>query len=171
MRINLLGIINNLSTNNTKITNMLDFDSKKISIVETNNNKVHVYYDHNPFFFFFFLSIDNLKGYFEEHDDKNNIVGRVKDKDNIVGKDKKIKYLIIIFLSEYQELMYTKILKKISKDVNKNYVKIKFDSNDNEPLNILINIHTLVLSVRYQRVYLNTCWYDQIQDAKIKFNL
>ena len=117
------------------------------------------------------MFIDNLKGYFEEHDDKNNIVGRVKDKYNIVGKDKKIKYLTIIFISEYQKLMCTKILQKINKDVNKNYVKIKFDSNDNVPLNILINIHTLVLSVRYQRVYLNTCWYDQIQDAKIKFNL
>ena len=132
---------------------MLDFDSKKLSIVEINNNKAHVYYDHNPFF----LSIDNLKGYFEENDNKDNIVGRVKNKDNIVGKDKKIKYLIIIFTSEYQKLMYTKIFKKINKDVNKNYVKIKFDSNDNVPLNILINIHTLVLSVRYQRVYLNTC--------------
>ena len=118
-----------------------------------------------------FLSIDNLKGYFEEHDDKNNIVGTVKDKDNIVGKDKKIKYLIIIFTSEYQKIMYTKIFKKINKDVNKNFVKIKFDSNDNVPLNILVNIHTLVLSVRYQRVYLNTCWYDQIQDDKIKFSL
>ena len=167
MRITLLGIINNLSANNIKIINMLDFGSKKLSIVEINNNKTHVYYDHNPFF----LSIDNLKGYFEEHDDKNNIVGRVKDKDNIVGKDKKIKYLIIIFTSEYQKLMYTKILKKINKDVNKSYVKIKFDSNNNVPLNILGNIHTLVLSVRYQRVYLNTCWYDEVQDAKIKFNL
>ena len=114
------------------------------------------------------MSIDNLKGYFEEHDDKNNIVGRVKDKDNIVGKDKKIKYLIIIFTSEYQKLMYTKILKTINKDVNKNYVKIKFDSNDNVLLNILVNIHTLVPSVRYQRVYLSTCWYYQVQeDAKI----
>ena len=30
-------------------------------------------------FFFFFLAIDNLKGYFEEHDDKNNIVGKAKN--------------------------------------------------------------------------------------------
>ena len=50
MRITSLGIINNLSTNNTKIINMLDFDSKKLSIAEINNNKTHVYYDHNPFF-------------------------------------------------------------------------------------------------------------------------
>ena len=99
MRITSLGILNNLSANNTKIINMLDFDSKKLSIVEINNNKTHIYYDHNPFF----LSIDNIKGYFEEHDDKNNIVGRVKAKENIISKDKKIKYLIIIFTSEYQK--------------------------------------------------------------------
>ena len=86
MGITSLGIKNSLSTNRAKIINILDFDSKTLSIVEINNNKTHVYYDHNPFF----LSIDNLKGYFEEHDDKNNIVGRVKDKDNIVGKAKKI---------------------------------------------------------------------------------
>ena len=107
------------------------------------------------------MAIDNLKGYFEEHDDKNNIVGRIKDKDNIVGKTKKIKYLTIIFTSEYQKLMYTKILKKNNKDVNTNYVKIKFESNNNVLLNILVNIHTLVLVVRYQRVYINNCWYDQ----------
>ena len=134
---------------------------RNLDIVEINNNKTHVYYDHNPFF----LSIDNLKGYFEEHDDKNNIVGRVKDKNNIVGKPKKIKYLTIIFTSEYQKLMYTKIFKKNNKDVNKNYVKIKFESNNNVPLNILVNIHTLVLVVRYQRVYINNCWYDQFYEG------
>ena len=47
----------------------------------------------------FFLAIDNLKGYFEEHDDKNNIVGRAKNN----------KYLTIIFMSGYQKLMYTEI--------------------------------------------------------------
>ena len=98
------------------------------------------------------MTIDNLKGYFEEHDDKDNIVGRAKNN----------KYLTIIFTSEYQKLMYTEILKKINKDVNKNYVKIKFESNDHVPLNILGNIHTLVLVVRYQRVYINNCWYEEI---------
>ena len=72
------------------------------------------------------MAIDNLKGYFEEHNDKNNIVGRVKDN----------RYLTIIFTSEYQKLMYTEILKKTNKDINKNYVKIKFEFNDNVPLNI-----------------------------------
>ena len=50
MRITLLGIINNLSANRAKIVNILDFDSKKLSIVEISNNKPHVHYDHNPFF-------------------------------------------------------------------------------------------------------------------------
>ena len=53
------------------------------------------------------MAIDNLKGYFEEHDDKNNVVGRAKNN----------KYLTIIFTSEYQKLMYTEILKKINKDI------------------------------------------------------
>ena len=89
------------------------------------------------------MAIDNLKGYFEEHDDENN------------------KYLTIIFTSKYQKFIYMEILKKINKGINKNYVKIKFESSDNVPLNILVNIHTLVLVVRYQRVYINICWYDK----------
>ena len=97
------------------------------------------------------MATDNLKGYFEEHDDKNNIVGRAKNN----------KYLTIIFTSEYQKLMYTDIFKKINKDINKNYVKIKFESNDNVPLNILVNIHTLFLVVR---VYINTCWYNEFYE-------
>ena len=100
------------------------------------------------------MAIDNLKGYFEEHDDKNNVVGRAKNN----------KYLTIIFTSKYQKLMFTEILKKINKDINKNYVKTIFESNDNVPLNILVKIHTLVLVVRYQRVYINTCWYDEFYE-------
>ena len=146
MGITSLDIINNLSTHRAKIINILDFNSEKLSIIETNKNKIHVYYDHNPFF----LVIDN----FEEHVDKNNIVGKAKNN----------KYLTIIFTSEYQKSMYTEILKKINKDINKNYVKIKFESNDNVPLNISVNIHTLVLVVRYQRVYINTCWYDEFYE-------
>ena len=70
---------------------------------------------------------------------------------------KKTKYLTIIFTSEHKKIMYKEILKKLNKDINRNYVKIKFESKDNVPLNILVNIHNLVLVVRYQRVYINTC--------------
>ena len=50
MGITSLDIINNLSTHGAKIINITDFDSEKISIIKTNNNKTHVYYDQNPFF-------------------------------------------------------------------------------------------------------------------------
>ena len=120
MGITSLDIINNLSTNRAKIINILDFNSEKLSIARTNNDKMHVYCDHNPFF----LAIDNLKGYFEEHNDKSNIVGKAKNN----------KYLTIIFTSEYQKLMYTEILKKNNKDI------------------------------RYQRVYINTFWYNEFYE-------
>ena len=101
------------------------------------------------------MSISGLKGYFEGHDGESNIV---------LGP-KKTKYLTIIFTNEYQKFIYKEILKKINKNFNRNYIKIKFESNDNVPLNILVNIHNLVLAVRYQRVYLNTCWYDQFYNG------
>ena len=74
---------------------------------------------------------------------------------------KKDKYLTIIFTNKHQKLLYNEILKKINKNINRNYVKIKFESTDKLHLNILVNICTLTLVVRYQRVYLNTCWYNQ----------
>ena len=99
----------------------------------------------------FFLAIDGLKGCFEEHDDANNtIFGSKKD-----------KYLTIIFTNEHQKLLYKEILKKNYKNINRNYAKIKFEL----PLNILVNICTLILVVRYQRVYLNTSWYDQFYNG------
>ena len=119
MRITSLDIKNNLYVNNDKIINMQDFNSEKLSVIMNNNNKIHVYYDHNPFF----LSISGLKSYFEEHDG---------GKDIVLGP-RNTKYLTIIFANEYQKFMYKEILIKINKDINRNYVKIKFESNDNVP--------------------------------------
>ena len=50
MRITSLDIKNSLSTNHAKIINIIDFDSKKLNIIRTKKNKIHVHYDHNPFF-------------------------------------------------------------------------------------------------------------------------
>ena len=151
MAVNSINIINNLPAHRTKIINILDFNSEKLSVIKNNNDKTNVYYDNKPFF----LAIDGLKGYFQEHDDTNNtIFGSKKD-----------KYLTIIFTNEHQKLLYKEILTKINKNINRNYVKIKFESTDKLPLNILVNICTLILVVRYQRVYLNTCWYDQFYNG------
>ena len=57
MGITSLDIINNLSTHRSKIINILDFNSEKLSIMRANNNKIHVYYNHKPFFFFWLLVI------------------------------------------------------------------------------------------------------------------
>ena len=84
-------------------------------------------------------------------------------KSDIVLGPKKTKYLTIIFTNEYQKFIYKEIFKKKNKNINRNYIKIKFESNDNVPLNILVNIHNLVLAVRYQRVYINM--YDQFYEG------
>ena len=60
--------------------------------------------------------------------------------------------------------MCTEILEKINKDINRNYTNIKFEYNDVLLLIILINIYTLVFLVRYQRVCINTCWYDEVYE-------
>ena len=163
MRITSLDITNSLFIHRAKIINIIDFDSEKLSIIKIKKNKKHVYYDNNSFF----LSIDNLKGYFEHYDDKNNIVGRVKDKNNIVCTAKHDQYLTIIFNNEYQKTMFTEILKRIDKDINKNYAKIKFETSNKLPTNILINIHNIVFVVRYQRICINTCRYD-LYEEKVK---
>ena len=51
MGITSLDIKNSLFTNRAKIINILDFDPKILNIIKTKKNKIHVYYDHNPFFF------------------------------------------------------------------------------------------------------------------------
>ena len=140
MGITSLDIINDLSTRRAGIIDILDFDYKKLSIIKTKKIK----YMFIMITIHFFLAINNLKGYFEEYDGN--------------------KYLTIIFTSEYKKLMYMGILKKINKDINKNYTKIKFESNNILPLNILINIHSLVFVIRYQRVYINTCWYEEVHE-------
>ena len=49
MGITSLDIINDLSTIRDRLINIEDFDSEKLSIIRT-KKKVHVYYDHDPFF-------------------------------------------------------------------------------------------------------------------------
>ena len=56
----------------------------------------------------FFLAIDGLKGYFD-------------DANNAMFGSKKDKYLTIIFTNEHQKLLYKEILKKINKNINRNY--------------------------------------------------
>ena len=60
MGITSLDIKNNLFTWRAKLINILDFDSKKLSIIKTKKNKTHVYYDHNPFFLWLVMVFKRL---------------------------------------------------------------------------------------------------------------
>ena len=51
MALNSINIINNLPAHGSKIINILDFNSEKLSVIRNNNHKTNVYYDNNPFFF------------------------------------------------------------------------------------------------------------------------
>ena len=59
MGITSLDVINNLSTCRTKIINILDFDSKKVSIIKTKREKTK--YVFIMIMIHFFLAVDNLK--------------------------------------------------------------------------------------------------------------
>ena len=86
-----LNIEKNLHMKYDKIINMQDFNFEIFTVIRNGNNKIHVYYNYNPFF----LSINGLKGYFEEDDnDKNRLL-----------EPKITKYLTIIFTSEYQKFI------------------------------------------------------------------
>ena len=50
MTVNSLDTKNSLPIHRAKITNILDYISEKINIIRNKNNKINVYYDHNPFF-------------------------------------------------------------------------------------------------------------------------
>ena len=53
MVVNSINIINNLPAHRAKIIHILDFNSQKLSVIKNNNDTTNVYYDKNPFFFFF----------------------------------------------------------------------------------------------------------------------
>ena len=137
-----------------KLINIFDFNPKKLNIQKEGNDKIGIYYidyDKYPFYLF----IDDLKGYFEENDGN--------------------KYLTIIFTSESQKMMYTRIWEEIKKVINEvadnklgnyneDYDVIKSDSDDVLTLGFMINIRSLTIIIRsvfeddskfYPQIYLD----------------
>ena len=60
--------------------------------------------------------------------------------------------------------MFTEILKRIDKDINKNYTRIKFEASNKLPTDILINIRNIVFVARYQRICIHSCWYNELYE-------
>ena len=87
-----IDIKNILFTLLAKLVNILDFNSKRLSIEKTGSSETCIYYinyDKDTFY----LVIDDLKGDFEQNE--NN------------------KYLTIILKSRRQKIIYTKIWEEI----------------------------------------------------------
>ena len=155
MSITSLNLENKIFTYPTKLINILDFDFKRLSIKKMEDDDETCIYYINYEKYHFCLIIDNLKGYFKINDDD--------------------KYLTITFTSESQKMMYEIIWEKIKKlinneisDYSKDYIVFKFDSNDVLPLDSIINIHSLAISIRYVfkddnkyylQIYIHSCFY------------
>ena len=138
---------------NSKLVNIADFNSKKLSAwdVGTKDFCIHsIEHDDHVFY----LVLDNLKGFIEVND------GR--------------KYLTMIFSSEDQKLMYDSVWEGIKKvidngidDCSKDYGVIMFDSVDD--VVGMINISSMTVITRsvlcknncfYPQIHLNHCSYD-----------
>ena len=164
---------NRLFTYFAKLVNILDFNSKRLSIRKTGCGETFIYYidyDKDPFY----LVTDDLKEYFEEN--KNN------------------KCLTMILKSQRQKMIYTRIWEEIKKLINKfdnigdvpcttsqktrfcrrlcrhydkDYGVISFDTDDILSLNSIINIYSLTIIIRsvfkvdnkfYPQIYLTNCY-------------
>ena len=119
----------------------------------------YISYDVDPFY----LTIDDVCGYFEEN----------------TGS----RYLNLVSCSEYEDvthLKYIELWKEIKNsineitlnkfnDFNKDYEVIRFDSDDTLPLNETIQIKSLIVIIRsvfesdggyYPQVFLDDCLYE-----------
>ena len=105
----------------TKMINLWDFHPKKLEINKEDTDEINIYYVRNdigPFY----LTIDDLCGYFEENDWS--------------------KYLNLVYCDEGQYAVYAryvKIWEEIRNKIrfgqyNKDYAMIRFDSDDDLPL-------------------------------------
>ena len=134
-----------LFTYYARSVNILGFNLEKLSIEKVhaiNDELEHIYYvkyNNNPFC----LVINNLKGYFK------------------YSKEKDRKELEFIIDDQSQAKMYTQIWDKIKELINsidsvnfrfsdyfREYGVIRFDTDDDLPLDAMINTHSVTIFIR-----------------------
>ena len=157
-----------LFTYYARSVNILDFNLEKLSIekVHAINDELeriyYVKYNNNPFY----LVINNLKGYFK------------------YSKEKDRKELEFIIEDQSQAKIYDQIWDKIKELINSidgvnfgfsdyfiDYGVIRFDIDDDLPLDAMINIHSVTIFIRsvyktccdrlYPQIYLAKCIYKK----------
>ena len=124
----------------------------------------HVKIDNvNPFYFI----IGEVDGYVEENNGKKYLTFASTDKNKkVLEKHTKlwdeIKYIQTINASRFGEY-------------EKDYMKIKFNSDDELPLNKMLKLHMLTIIVRsvfeedgkyYPQVFLDECLYEMLEYDK-----
>ena len=131
------------------IINIKNFDPNKIKIVEKSYKNILIYYigyvtiknskyikinSVNPIY----LIINRMNGYFEEING-NKYLTLMKSK-----KKKKKKYEELC--SKIRDLI--KPITKNSDNYDEKYMKIKYDSDDELPLNKTFEIHSMIIVIR-----------------------
>ena len=157
-----IKIKDSLFTYYAQSVNILDFNPEKLSIekVHAINDELeriyYVKYNNSPFY----LVMDNLKGYFK------------------YSKEKDRKELEFIIEDQSQVKIYDQIWDEIKKltsidganfgfsDYFRDYGVIRFDTDDDLPLDAMKNIHSVTMFIR--SVYKTCCdrFYPQIYLAK-----
>ena len=157
------------TTNNEQLVNIFDFNPKKLSIKKVtdsvSDDREYIYYvkyDNN----FFYLVIDDLKGFFRyyKEEDKTELEFIIED--------------------QVQAKIHNQIWDKIKELINnvdgvnfkfsdyfKNRGIIRFDRDDTLPLNSMVNVYSMSVFIRsiyrtyynrfYPQIHLANCIYVQ----------
>ena len=153
------------------IINLKDFDPSLLKLGKTSSMDINIYYI----------------GYVTKKPEYNINSGNplyllIKKLDGFIDEKEGNKYLNITLTNSNNDVLikYAEVwsgikdqIKKINNDsvgeYDKDYMKIKFDSDDNLPLNKVLKFHVLTIIIRnvfekdgkyYPQIFLEDCLYD-----------
>ena len=151
--------------------NIKEFDSSHLRIDKKSYKNIDIYY-------IGYITIKSISDY-ENINSVNPLYLIIADVDGYIEKNNGNKYLTFASTDKNKKVLekYTKLWDKIkchiqtinagkSGEYQKNYMKIKFNSDDDLPLNKMLKLHILTIIVRsvfeedvkyYPQVFLDEC--------------
>ena len=179
-----IKIKNVLFTYHARLTNILDFNPKKLSIEKVcaiNDELEHIYYikyGGDPFC----LVIDDLKGYFKYSKEKDTTELTAEPSSSERNSLERKKELEFIIEGQKQAKFYNQIWNKIKELINsvdgvnfgfsdyfRDHGIIIFDTDDTLPLDDIVSIYSITIIIRsvyrdyydryYPQIYLKNCIY------------
>ena len=164
-----LKIKDPLFTYYARSVNILDFFPEKLSIekVHAINDELNVFIMLNIIIILFYLVINNLKCYFKYSKEKDT--AELSSLEFIIEDQSQAKIYDQIW-DKIKELIYN-IDGVNFRDYFRDYGVIRFDTDDDLPLNAMINIHSVTIIIRsayktccdrfYPQIYLAKCIYKK----------